>query len=434
MDYDKIEKQPSLPVVDLSEKDYGYEKPKHFSQHVAAGWPNELPPDTYKPETSRTDHIEDVNTRQSSIVEYPPEVPLTRKQKTVKHLRRYWICYVLLGIVALAVGLPIFFLVILPAIAQRLVDSASLPISSSKLMKPTPDTITVSLVASLKVPLGLTVHLDPTDLHLYRPETHPFTPYVTVRLPAQKLHGNTTITLENQTVQIQNLTEFQAFLTTAVYAEEFILSARGSTTAHLGALKVPLTLDKGIKLKGLNQLKGFSILAAQALVTPEADGTNFKGTANLPNPSLVGFELGNEVLDLMIPNGLVVGQGTIINATIAPGNNTVDFSGIVDYNTLFSNIQSIINAEADALARGNLALNARGNSTVYDGTHIMYYENILNNMTLGTEVPVTQFIVGTVGGLLNSSSATLGDLVDLIQGNGITGFLGLLSSVFTPTT
>jgi hypothetical protein len=142
------------------------------------------------------------------------------------------------------------FLVILPALAQKLVDSANLPIHSAKLMKPGPDSITVSLVASLKVPLGLTVKLDATELHLYSPETKPFSPYVTVTLPAQKLKGNTTISLLNQTVKIQNMTEFTAFLKKAVYAEEFVLYAKAKSTAHLGKLNVKIHLNKGVKLKG----------------------------------------------------------------------------------------------------------------------------------------------------------------------------------------
>ena len=80
----------------------------------------------------------------------------------------------------------------------------------------------------------------------------------------------------------------------------------------------------------------------------------------------------------MIPNGPVVGQGTIKAASLVPGNNTVSFGGVLDYNVLFNNLETILNAEADALSRGNLALNARGYSTIYQGTHIPYYEKILN--------------------------------------------------------
>lgn len=116
-----------------------------------------------------------------------------------------------------------------------------------------------------------------------------------------------------------------------------------------------------------------------------------------------------------------------------PGNNTVSFGGVLNYDVLFNNLETILNAEADALSRGNLALNARGYSTIFEGTRIPYYEKILNNMTLGTEVPITQFLVGSLGGILNDNSATLGDLVGLIQGNPAS-FLSLLttSGVFNP--
>jgi hypothetical protein len=96
---------------------------------------------------------------------------------------------------------------------------------------------------------------------------------------------------------------------------------------------------------------------------------------------------------------------------------------------LFDNLELILNAEADALARGNLALNARGYSTIFEGTRIPYYEKILNNMTLGTEVPVTQFLVGSIGGILGDQASTLGDLVGLIQGGGLPAFLSLLTGV-----
>jgi hypothetical protein len=454
MDGDKIEKQPTLPGAHyVPEKDYDYDDAlKHFSQQSTAKWPSDIPPDAYRPDAykpdaykpdaykpdvyrpdayqpdaTRTDHIENIETRHDSNVEYPAVVPLTRRQKTSKHLKRYWICYVLLGIVGLAVGLPIFFCVILPAVAQRLVNSTNLPIHSTTLNNPTADTITVSLVASLKVPLGMSVSLATTSLHLYRPETKPFTPYLTVTLPAQKLKGNATIAIENQVVKIENMVEFLGFLTEAVYAEEFVLNAKASTTAHLGAIKIPLKLNKGVKLKGLNQLKGFNILQAQVLTTPDADGNNFKGVANLPNPSIVAFQLGDEVLDLMTPAGLVLGQGTIKNASLVPGNNTVSFGGIVDYATIFGNLEGIINAESDALTAGNIGLNARGNSTIYKGHHVSYYESILNNMTLSAQVPVTQLVVGSVGGLLNSSSATLGELVDLVNGGGLAATLFLCS-------
>lgn len=76
----------------------------------------------------------------------------------------------------------------------------------------------------------------------------------------------------------------------------------------------------------------------------------------------------------MIPGGPTVGQGTIKNASLVPGNNTVSFGGFLDYDVLFANLETILNAESDALSRGNLGLNAKGYSTTYKGTRIPYYE------------------------------------------------------------
>ena len=42
---------------------------------------------------------------------------------------------------------------------------------------------------------------------------------------------------------------------------------------------------------GLDKLSGFSIDAARLVLPAEADGTNLRGTATLPNHSVVTFAL-----------------------------------------------------------------------------------------------------------------------------------------------
>ena len=140
---------------------------------------------------------------------------------------------------------------ILPAIAQRLVDDASIPIHSVQVLDPTPNVITFSLSASLNVPLGLAVRIDSFNLSLFDREVKPRTPYVTVPLEGLHLKGKSAITISNKTIQIQNEDQFTKFLANAVYSKKFTLSAYGKTTAHLGKLKIPLTLDKDVELNGL---------------------------------------------------------------------------------------------------------------------------------------------------------------------------------------
>ncbi|KAF2810252.1 uncharacterized protein BDZ99DRAFT_488101 [Mytilinidion resinicola] len=350
-------------------------------------------------------------------------MPQRKPRRIRRHYKKYWICYFVLGVIALAIGLPILFLVIFPAIAQRLVDDADLPIHAAMIMDPSDNTLTYSMTASLKVPKPFTVRIEPTVLELYRPETKQHRiPYIKVELPALKLHGNATVKVEGQQATILDKDQFTQFLAYAVYNDDFEMAAYGKTTAYLGKLKAHITLDKTIKLKGLNMLNGFSIDNAQVVLPPKKDGTNLVANLTLPNASLVTFELGNVTLNLKVGD-LILGNATIMNTMLKPGNNSVYARGIIDIKTGLQNVEPIINAEAQALRRGNIAVSASGNSTIYNGTHIDYLEKVLNNLTITTEMPITDILVDSLGGLLGDFS---GGLSSLLSGLNTTNPLNLL--------
>lgn len=129
-------------------------------------------------------------------------------------------------------------------------DNASIPIHSAEVIRPTPNTITFSLAATLDVPLGLSVEIDQFNLSLFNRDVKPMQPYVIVPLGPIHLKGNSAVDVSQQTTRILDEDQFTKFLSNAVYSKEFTLSAYGQTTAHLGKLKVPLKLDKDIKLSG----------------------------------------------------------------------------------------------------------------------------------------------------------------------------------------
>lgn len=145
---------------------------------------------------------------------------------------------------------PTSFLVIFPAIAQRLVDDADLPIYAASIMSPTPDSVVYSLNSSLKIPAGVTVNLKPVTLSLFTKATGPKVPYIQVTLPEYHLKGNTSVSIVNQTATILDQTQFRSFLADAVKSKVFTMSAAGSTVAYLGALKAGIKLNKNIDLTG----------------------------------------------------------------------------------------------------------------------------------------------------------------------------------------
>src|SRR6266536_5257341 len=97
--------------------------------------------------------------------------------------------------------LHVSFLVIVPAIMQRIVNTADLPVHSASLLSPTATGVQFSLNASFKVPAGITVHLKPLTLVLFNSNTSSAKyPYFKLSISETKLKGNTTISVAGQEV------------------------------------------------------------------------------------------------------------------------------------------------------------------------------------------------------------------------------------------
>lgn len=114
------------------------------------------------------------------------------------------------------------------------------------------------------------------------------------------------------------------------------------------------------------------------------------------------FPQGNVTLNLK-SNDLILGYATIYNVLLKPGNNTVSLKGRIDITTIIDNFATILSTQKDAILNGNIQLSASGNSTIYNGQHISYYEEILNGLTLTAQFPIIEALLGTVGGLANGS-------------------------------
>lgn len=85
---------------------------------------------------------------------------------------------------------------------------------------------------------------------------------------------------------------------------------------------------------------------------------------------------------------------------------------------MLDNIGPILSSQQGALQQGELQLSASGNSTIYNGNHIRYYEKILNNLTLTARVPIMSVLMGTLQGMVNNgsgSSDTASNIADAIE-------------------
>jgi hypothetical protein len=123
---------------------------------------------------------------------------------------------------------------------------------------------------------------------------------------------------------------------------------------------------------------------------------------------------------------LTIGSATIYDMALQPGTNNITMLGNLDFGTIILNVEDVLNISAPALNAGNLRIWTTGKSTVYHGQHISYYEAILGGLFLQADIPLTDLLVGTLGGFLNSTGPGLQSIVDQI--------VPLLTSGLIPTS
>lgn len=108
---------------------------------------------------------------------------------------------------------------------------------------------------------------------------------------------------------------------------------------------------------------------------------------------------------------LPIGIATVYDLTLEPGNNSRILYGILDFATIINNIEAVLQTSAPALDAGNIQLWTNGNSTIYNGRHVPYYETLLGGLELSANISLTNFLVGSLGLVLNGSAAGLQNIV-----------------------
>jgi len=133
-------------------------------------------------------------------------------------------------------------------------------------------------------------------------------------------------------------------------------------------------------MAGLNGLQGFKVLNLNVSVLPAADGSNVRGQVYIPNPTNISVQMGDVTQNLYV-NGQYIGNNTIPNLTLVPGNNVFNFTGISDQAT-------VLNLISTTYTNGILPVTIIGNSSVVNGQHIPYFEQALQSVPLHVDLDV----------------------------------------------
>ncbi|KAL8757567.1 MAG: hypothetical protein Q9184_004173 [Pyrenodesmia sp. 2 TL-2023] len=192
--------------------------------------------------------------------------------------------------------------------------------------------------------------------------------------------------------------------------ESVDLVIKGRTKLHQGRLPVT-TVDyhktinmKGIrhfpsprltimmltKPTGLNGLAGFNITSFSIRLIPEPDGANMVGTIYIPNPSVMTITMGNVTFNNYV-DGDFIGTSTLSDLVLRPGNNTLPMRSTV-------NQTLVIGKVTGTYKDGLLPVDIVGNSSVYDGQHLEYFEKALQSNRQHIVLNVGAALAAVTGG------------------------------------
>lgn len=95
------------------------------------------------------------------------------------------------------------------------------------------------------------------------------------------------------------------------------------------------------------------------------------GTVYIPNPSVLTITMGNVTFNNYVDNKFI-GTSSLSDLVLKPGNNTVPMRSIVNQTLV---IEKVTGTYKD----GMLPVDIVGNSSVYNGQHLGYFEKALQS-------------------------------------------------------
>ncbi|KAJ5668602.1 uncharacterized protein N7477_007172 [Penicillium maclennaniae] len=344
----------------------------------------------------------------------------SRKERLARHWKRFWCCYLIGNVIFLAIFLPVFFLVAIPAISQLVVNKSDLVLVNAAVMQPRAESIQLTLESALNLKIALPVRIEPIVLDLFVRDTGSKAPWGNVTIAGKTIKGNTTLGVSDVHTPLINTTTWTSYVHDVVFDKTTALSLRGTTNSYLGVLKSPVVMDKDVVSPTLDSFNGFSITDSALLLPPKADGTNLVGNATLPNPSVLTIEIGTITLDIK-SGGLVIGNATLEDLTIKPGDNKHPLTAILDFDIIFAHLGTVLKSQANLLKTGNLTLDTITKSVVWENKTVPYYTEVMSGLTLPAQVPLMDTLKNTLHGL------NLTELADYAKSNSTGG--GLLSTL-----
>lgn len=304
-----------------------------------------------------------------------------------KHLARLWWAYLGLCSLSFLVTILCLIYIIIPRLVQQNVDNSYLLCTDLTFAKPTTHSVTVNQSALLYTKTHFTPTLKPftASLYLVDNDTYSSVPISTLRFPEiHALHPVSFNSLENAVLNFDSeaaLAEVTKFSVQFMNREVVKTALVGEGKVSLGSLpEIKVKYNQTLSFRGLSGLKGFNITDIRLNLNAQNGEPNMSGLAVIPNPSVLTVELGNVTFTVLTARAGKVGNSIIENVKLSPGTNKFVMKSYINQTKI---------AQSMDISSGIVKLLIRGDSSVYNGQHLPYFEKALASNSMVIPLNVT---------------------------------------------
>lgn len=268
-----------------------------------------------------------------------------------------------------------------PRIIQDKVNSSTLSIDGISVTNTKTDTVLVSINSSVSSSNSIPAVIDGFDAIMYLEDKLPHTPIMTLKMPETK----TGLAIVNISQEISGASKqpFIDFNSWYLWNSSLAVTIEGETLVHVKGLKAAkVTFKKTVTLVGVNGFVGLNVTQAVINTTSDDRGDNFHGFADIPNPSILTFEVGNVTFGNYF-NQSKIGTLFIDDMYIRPGVNNVSVRANI------SQIPVVEAVQAQPYCNdGILPFDLLGESVINHGQSLPYFAEALALHAQSTKVRV----------------------------------------------
>ena len=329
---------------------------------------------SWKDDKAGMDNIEEVKSVPSQT--QARKQPTTFGTKAKAHFRKFWWAHLLVFIIGTIVITILLCYVAFPRIAQSGISKSVLTVNSLEISNPTSTGFHLKQNSTIVNNTPYHPQLDAFNASL---SLHGGAPYAYIEIP--HLHATQQgSNLVDQDVSITDLEAFTAYNVAVLNDESVQVDVVGKTWLHeMDFPDTTVNYNTTTTMKGLNKLSGFNVTSFSIKLAADPDGTNMVGEVSIPNPTVLTLAMGNVTFFNLLPASAsgpatTIGNSTLENLVLKPGNNIIPMKSIVDQTM-------VIEAIATTYKDGKLPVDIIGVSSIYNGQHLTYYEKALQGLT-----------------------------------------------------